>query len=437
MEVLVVPSEIAVPANWSGTFSVQVLKRDPDGNAFVPVETDVAWGDVPNGVELESIGSFTRLKVSPFGASEVMLSASIRGVPGQGMLRLRPSDEAGDGAVAAHAAGDLVEVLLAAGAGVDGTCVDAAHGFVGRAGIPNIREGGSSCRDEAVLVSSSRAAVRFSPAKWTGGIDLIGAEVSTGAETPTPLAQRLQIPLKVYVASYASCQPYPACSALPADDPVAAMMQDQVDFANASFELNRVGVELVYGGATTLKVTGDMGCRSAIEALANSGKEPQNGEVAALVVRDLIVTEVRALTCHPDFLDGDVQRALILMDANDQWDPSLLAHEFGHVLSLKQPEGGHVYRLSASPQPLTGIGRDNMMAEQTSASMPRFRFTLGQVHRMNFDERGLLPAAGRQTPPFVDCKCDPLAARTCPPLVRDLKPLELPSASWAGQCPSP
>jgi hypothetical protein len=214
-------------------------------------------------------------------------------------------------------------------------------------------------------------------------------------------------------------------------------MEDQVDFANTSLERSRVGVELAYGGATALNLTGVVGCASAAEKLAGFAKGPKLGEVVVLVIRELIVAEIRAQTCPKGFPGVTEAQALVLMDANDQWDPSLLVHELGHVLGLQVPEGGHVYRLSASPQPLTGIGRENIMAEQTSAGMPRFRFTIGQVHRMNFDGRGLVPAAQLQASPSVDCKCDPLATRACPPLVRDLTPLALPGASWTGLCPGP
>jgi hypothetical protein len=95
---------------------------------------------------------------------------------------------------------------------------------------------------------------------------------------------------------------------------------------------------------------------------------------------------------------------------------STSAHELGHSLGLNEPDYGHA-------SPIAGFASETKNIMVTGTVL-RDRFTVGQVFRMNVDQRAWInreTVAGSQirTGTTLDCACSPHAVEPCPPQTLD------------------
>ena len=131
----------------------------------------------------------------------------------------------------------------------------------------------------------------------------------------------------------------------------------------------------------------------------------------------------------PSGSGADYPGNLILI-AMDHDFSNTLAHEIGHALALMEP-----WDFSGHADGIEGMTHDNLMASgmDDAGTIPRWRFSIGQVFRMHFDRRSWLQASH---PTGLDCGCDPYARRVCPRLSADVTPLADRNARLRqGACP--
>jgi len=204
-------------------------------------------------------------------------------------------------------------------------------------------------------------------------------------------------------------------SAVGAEDDV----RQDVRHASSLARANRMGVRFVVGEVhdpATLGVTGLQQARSIIgngcdqaEALANAGPPYLRADRINVYVVDQVKLGNLVAFGYNCFEFGAPHAVYLSFSGHHE---ATLLHEFGHALMLRDDFAaskfcGHVGWMATSRCP--DIGSDNVMWDvyenPENYAEVRMRFTVGQVYRMNVDERSWLNVSGiRSGQPARSCQ---------------------------------
>ena len=399
----VVPHNVAVQtstiANDTTTFEVEALVRDEDGRVIAKERgPEPAWTLSTGGAHVSIDDLDARravVKVTMNGlpgtledTARATVNSSIRSRPSSAMS-INPNNLGPDRIIAQHLPGASPSVTILDGKFRGGSCLDTVVAFVREASLGDLLSDCDAGRHLVTLFAADWA-MESRVTGWTGGDD----SVRTDEDQVPPLV----LPIALWISvSEGLGDGLTRAGTL-------ALAQADVRQTNAVWRTNRVGIVVTVDTSAILD--------SPVDPTACSPRK-------SAVLNVYYINKIAGASGFMCSRTGARLEDVIFIGAAGH-APVTLAHEFGHVLGLLAPAGGHSNEIK-------GFQSYNVMMSgmNDQAFAARSHLSLGQVFRMNADTASWMQRGGlRPGRLTLGCQCHPFARRPCPRLIEAIVPLE-------------
>ena len=292
----------------------------------------------------------------------------------------------------------------------EGCFNDHVLAFVGRGYFPNLS---ADCTNPVLSgswgVFSEGAAVRFDSHSWDSALE----------DVPIPSRTSLtSIKLKVWRAATTTMNPNTSVEVNQTLSQFTSMVEKDLNFSRAVFDMNRSGFEFEWDGAindSAGEVVIAQNMVTYCNDLETSGLFETHpidttGQINVIYVRDLPGADKGSSCWNYPVVFVNIASKM----------PETLAHELAHQLGLRDPNVFDGNRIGHTDY-LPGFLPDNLMwrGGRMDWQSPRDQLSVGQVFRMNADKNRSWAVKQGMTPISVDCTHNETDSVPCPRLALD------------------